>query len=272
MRLLFAAALLLAPADDLGSTLLFHASFDGKADADVGAGDRAVYHGPGTPLKDSKPGLPDSVEIVPGGGKYGDALRFTKKIKPVIYWKAERHVNWTAQEFQGTVSMWLQLDPEKDLEPGYCDPIQLTDKKWDDACLWLDFSKDEVPRLFRLGVFPNQTEWNPKKEKNAPRPEIIVQRHPFARGKWTHVAFTWEKFNGGREDAVARLYLDGALQGELKGKKTYAWDLSKAAIVLGMSYVGLYDDLAVFGRPLTAEEVVALGKLEGGVSSLYAKK
>jgi len=36
--------------------------------------------------------------------------------------------------------------------------------------------------------------------------------------------------------------------------------------------LGLYDDLAVFNRPLTEEEVVALGKLEAGVRSLHAKK
>jgi hypothetical protein len=275
MRVILAASILalVAPSEprtDLASALLFHAGFDGGARADFGAGDRSVYQGPGTPLKESTPGLPESVEIVKGGGKFGDALRFAKRIRPVIHYKAAKHVAWSEGDFQGTVSMWLQLDPEKDLEPGYCDPIQLTDKKWDDACLWLDFSKDETPRLFRLGVFPDTPEWNPKKEKNAPRPEIIVKRHPFARGRWTHVVFTWERFNGGRDDAVARLYLDGALQGELRGRKTYSWELSKAAIVLGMNYVGLYDDLAVFSRPLSPEEVVALGRLEGGVRPLHA--
>jgi hypothetical protein len=275
MRVLLIAFLLVGPADpqaDLASALLFHAGFDGGTDAAFGAGDRAIYQGLGTPLKESKPGLPETVEIVKGGGKFGDALRFAKKIRQVIHYKAEKHVAWTEQDFQGSVSLWLQLDPEKDLEPGFCDPIQLTDKKWDDACLWLDFSKDERPRLFRLGVFPNTAEWNPTKAKDAPRPEIVVKKHPFASGKWTHVCFTWERFNGGREDAVARLYLDGALQGELKGKRTYSWDLSKAAIVLGMNYVGLYDDLAVFGRALTADEVGALGKLEGGVRPLHAKR
>jgi hypothetical protein len=280
MRTLLAAAVLLVPTrapDELGKALLFHAGFDGKAEADFGSGDRALYHGLGTPLRDTKAGLPETVEIVKGAGKYGDALRFSKKIKPVVFYKAEGHVAWTAEDFQGTVSFWMQLDPEKDLEPGFCDPIQLTDKKWDDACFFVDFDKGGDPRLFRLGVFPNLKEWNPKGVKwdlfpEAERPWVVVKRHPFARGKWVHVCFTWERFNGGRDDAVARLYLDGALQGELKGKKTYGWDLSKAAIVLGMNYVGLFDDLAVFGRPLSAEEVVALGRLEGGVRRLHAEK
>lgn len=279
MRVLLAIAMLLTPSTqaDMEKALLFHAGFDGKADADFGAGDRAIYHGPGTPLKDSKPGLPDSVEIVKDGGKYGDALRFTKKIKPVLHYKAAQHVAWSEADFQGTVSFWMQLDPEKDLEPGYCDPIQLTDKKWDDSCFFIDFDKEGSPRQFRLGVFSNLKEWNPKGVKweqfpEAERPWIVVRRHPFARGKWTHVCFTWERFNGGRDDGVARLYLDGALQGELKGRKTFSWDLSKAAIVLGMSYVGLLDDLAVFNRPLDADEVAALGRLEGGVRSLHPKK
>jgi len=281
MRAIVTAILLLAsgPAapDDLGKSLLFHAGFDGTVDADFGAGDRALYHGLGTPLKDVKPGLPETVEIARGAGKFGDALRFPKKIKPIVFYKADRHVAWSEQDFQGTVSFWMQLDPEKDLEPGYCDPIQLTDKKWDDSCFFVDFDKDGSPRQFRLGVFSDHKEWNPKGLKwdqvpEAERPWVVVKRHPFGRGKWTHVCFTWERFNGGRADGVARLYLDGALQGEVKGRKTYSWDLSKAAIVLGMNYVGLYDDLAVFNRPLTAEEIGALGRLEGGIRALHARK
>jgi len=38
---------------------------------------------------------------------------------------------------------------------------------------------------------------------------------------------------------------------------------------LGLSYVGLYDDLALFDRALTSEEVAALHGLEGGVAELH---
>ena len=55
--------------------------------------------------------------------------------------------NWS-----GAVSFWLRLDPDTDLEAGYCDPLQNTPREWNDAAFWVDFSKDERPRHFRLGA------------------------------------------------------------------------------------------------------------------------
>jgi concanavalin A-like lectin/glucanase superfamily protein len=262
----------------LRGALTFHVGFDGGADAGFAPGDGHLYTASGPGLKDPKPGLTlEGVSIAKGQGRYGDALRFEKKPKGVLFYKAAKNVSWSGGDFNGTVSFWLSLDPERDLEPGYCDPIQLTDKKWDDACLFVDFSKDEVPRLFRLGAFPDAREWNPQGRKfetipDAERPMIVVKRHPFERGKWTHVAFTYKGFNTGREDAVARLYLNGELQGELSGKRTFSWDPSKAAIVIGVNYVGLYDDLAVFGRALGPEEIRELARLEGGVGPLVPQR
>lgn len=263
----------------LRQALTFHAGFDGKADAGFAPGDGQIYSAPaGNALKEAKPGLGlETVTLAHGQGRYGDALRFEKKSKGVVFFKADRNMSWSDGAFSGTVSFWLSLDPERDLEPGFCDPIQITDKKWDDACLWVDFSKDEVPRLFRLGVFPNLREWNPQGRKvdtipPEERPMVVVKRHPFERGKWTHVAFTFKGFNSGRDDAVARLYLNGELQGELAGKRTFTWDLSRAVIVLGVNYVGLYDELAIFNRALGPDEIRDLARLEGGVASLLPQR
>ena len=66
------------------------------------------------------------------------------------------------KDWSGTVSFWLRLDPDKDLEPGYADPIQITDKKWDDASFFVDFTKDDKPRHFRLGIYSDLKVWNPK--------------------------------------------------------------------------------------------------------------
>ena len=49
----------------------------------------------------------------------------------------------------------------------------------------------------------------------------------------------------------------------------FTWDMSLGAIRLGINYVGLYDELALFDRALTAEEVRMLYELPGGVASIH---
>jgi hypothetical protein len=84
------------------------------------------------------------------------------------------------------------------------------------------------------------------------------------------VAFTFENFNSGGEDGVATLYIDGQPQGSLRGRRqTFTWDPAKSAIMLGLSYVGLMDDLAIFDRALTAEEIKQLYALPQGVAALH---
>jgi hypothetical protein len=48
----------------------------------------------------------------------------------------------------------------------------------------------------------------------------------------------------------------------------FSWDPSKAAIMNGLSYIGDLDDLAIFDRSLTAEEVVQVFNLPEGVGKL----
>ena len=98
---------------------------------------------------------------------------------------------------------------------------------------------------------------------------VDVSRKAFASGRWTHVAVVFSGFNTGKDDGVATLYLDGKPEGSLSARRqTFTWDQERAAIWLGLSYIGLLDDLALFDRPLTAAEVSALAALEGGVASL----
>ena len=47
----------------------------------------------------------------------------------------------------------------------------------------------------------------------------------------------------------------------------FGWDLERAAIRLGVNYVGLFDDLSVFNRELSEPEVKALHQLKDGVKS-----
>ena len=43
--------------------------------------------------------------------------------------------------------------------------------------------------------------------------------------------------------------------------QTFTWDPAKTSIMLGLSYIGLWDELSIFDRALSAEEVAALNKM-----------
>ena len=60
------------------------------------------------------------------------------------------------------------------------------------------------------------------------------------------------------------------VSGEIGARtQTYTWDLDEALVMLGFSYTGWMDDLALFDRALGAEEVRSLGRLPHGVADLH---
>jgi hypothetical protein len=262
--------------ESIRKALTFHASFDGQPDADFALGDKRIYTASAFARTDGKPGLHRAdVTIVKGMGKYGDALRFGKKDKAIIYYMADKNMGYRPKDWSGTVSFWLRLDPDKDLEPGFADPIQITDKKWDDAAFFVDFTKDDKPRHFRLGIYSDLKVWNPKglnfdTMPTAAKPfsnEVVTP--PFGADKWTHVLFTFSGLNTGKPDASGKLYLDGKPAASIPNRTlTFTWEPSNAVIMLALSYIGLYDDLAIFNRALNDEEVAYLYALQGGVGSL----
>src|SRR5690606_15656736 len=90
-------------------------------------------------------------------------------------------------------------------------------------------------------------------------PLTTVADPPFSRDAWTHVVVTFDHFNTGLPDGTSAMYLNGQLAGEVGPREqTFTWDPKEATIVLGINYVGLFDELALFSRPLTANEVRAL--------------
>jgi hypothetical protein len=261
----------------LASALVFHAPFDGSVNARLAAGDPALYWAPTwNRRQEAQPGLPPSGETrhAAGAGRVGDALQFTRRGAPIVFFNGGANVPYAPRQWQGTASFWLHTDPQGELPPGFCDPIQLLGRAWNDAGMFVEFEKrpDSIP--FRLGAYADLDVWNPTKRRiqdipPAERPLLTVDQPPFAKGKWTHVAFTWESFNTGWPDGVARLYLDGQPQGALSGRQqTFTWDPSQSAVTLGLNYIGLLDELAMFNRALTAADVATLYRLEGGVAAL----
>jgi concanavalin A-like lectin/glucanase superfamily protein len=265
--------------DPLTTALTFHASFDHGVDADFAAGDPILRHAPSMKQRaEAKPGLPESgeVQVALDAGRFGHALRFTRKKSPMVFFRAAKNVAYRTNDWSGTVSFWLSVDPVGELEPGFCDPIQITPRAWNDAAFFVEFEKRTNDIPFRLGAYSDFNVWNPNKRKweeipFAEKPLATVPKPPFTRGKWTHVAFAFEHFNTGRDDGLARLYLDGALVATLGPRRqTFTWDEDQCLVMLGLSYIGLWDELAIFNRALTAQEVRQLHGLRNGVRDLGA--
>lgn len=194
----------------------------------------------------------------------------------MVFFKAAGNSGYKPAQWSGTVSFWLRLTPDEDLAPGYTDPIQITSKGWDKAAFFVEFTKDEKPREFRLGAYADFEVWNPdNRDWNSipfhEKPLVKVVNPPFQRDVWTHVAFTFENYNTGKPDGDTRLYLNGEMRGVLAPRRqTFTWDLEKAMIMLGLSYAGHWDELAIFNRALNEAEVAALFQLPKGIASLGA--
>ena len=128
----------------LSEALTFHASFDTGPDADFSAGDPTLYTAASYDEQDrATPGIGNpEIEIAGGVGRFGDALRFNARNQHAVFYRAEANVAYAADDWNGTVSFWLSLDPAVDLEPGFCDPIQITATAFNDAAIWVDFTRE----------------------------------------------------------------------------------------------------------------------------------
>ena len=264
-----------AARDSLRATLSFLATFDHGFDADYAHGDRLIYTAPSYSKLDAAVAdvvSPDIV-IAKGQGRYGDALQFRKKNTQAVFYRAAVSSGYRPRNWSGTVSFWLSLSPDTDLEPGYTDPLQITDKAYNNTAIWVDFTRDDKPRHFRLGVFGDSVAWAKGKsaaEQTAffDQRTVVVTQPPFARGQWTHVVIAFSRL-GSDSGATAKLYLNGKPAGTAEGiKEPFNMEAALATIRLGVNYTGLMDELTMFTRALTDAEVETLYQLEGGAGTL----
>jgi Concanavalin A-like lectin/glucanases superfamily len=259
-------------ASGLRDSMLFFAGFDASFDAVNGA-DTAIQTAESTARKTVRPGNHSAVvTLAKGQGRFGDALRFSAVSKNVLFFDGS-NVGYRRKNWSGSVSFWLKLDPDNGLAPGYCDPIQITDKTWNNSALWVDFDK-ELPRAFRLGVFPAFKTWNPSDTpwENFPvehRPMVSVAKPPFAADRWTHVAITFHNINAADNGkATVVLYLDAVPQGTMTRPLKFDCVQENMAVMLGLSYIGDFDELAIFDRALTQQQIKILHQLPNGVGGL----
>lgn len=261
--------------DSLRESLTFYASFDdGDADADYAQGDPTVFTAPSwTRRAEGTAGLPGDTLIAHVPGVHGDAIHFVNGSPSILYYQGRNNIVYEPQSWSGTISFWLNLDPEEELDPGFTDPLQISPNQWNDAALFVDFT-EENPRQFRFASFADYEVWNPDDlewDEIAvdDRPMVAVDDHPFERGEWTHVVMTFDRYNTGDTDGVLTSYLNGEPHGTLTGREqTFTWDLDETIIALGLNFVGRFDELSLYDRALEPEEVQALYELEGGMPSL----
>ncbi len=273
---LLLSAAITAPGEEektLREALTFHASFDSGFDADFSKGAKTCF------LKKSGELIPftgnEEARLAPGEGRFGGAAHFPKKGATRPQYSGVNVVNYNDQSWNASVSVWLRLTPDEDLEPGYCDPVQIVGDDSKKGFIFLEWSKDETPRFFRYAIRPLYHIWNPTDINWADipdekRPMVQVANAPFSRDKWTHAVFTLDNVNSKTGKASGSLYLNAELQGSIEGwDLTFGWDPAQVALVLGAAYVGHQDDLAVFNKPLTPAEVKTLHQLPNGVRGLY---
>ena len=251
--------------------LIFYAPFDGSMNAKVFDKEASIFTADSTGRKTIEKGNScPGVSIAKDEGVSGDCLRFASKTKKLLMYKAALAKGLAPKkDWQGTVSLWLKIDP-KNLEKGYVDPIQITQNSWDDGSFFVDFDNIS-PRTFRLGAFADKKHWNPKntKWKDVPedkRPMITIKELPFAADRWTHVAFTFRDLNSTKgKNGIATLYLNGKNVGQLKRDFKYTWQSTKEnpkakipIIMLGVGYNGDLDELKIYKRALSDSEVMKI--------------
>ena len=264
----------------LSNALTFHASFNHGPDADFGNGDKKIYTGDfkGTRQQNEMPtttglGSPPLM-LAKGKGKHGDALAFAKDNSHVVFYKLEKNIQYSERDFKGSASLWMSLDPNE-IPDQYCDPMQLTDKYYASDAIWIDITKNDVPPDLRLGVLGDERVWDVNKRQGAAEEFfwhlLKISNPPFEKGKWTHIVATWEL--NGSDTGRAKLYFNGEYAGQSGPvREPFLWDTSKVTMRLGTgNYIGLMDDISLFNKALTADEIRILYNLKNGVAELHLK-
>ncbi len=261
----------------LGAALVHHVSFDKAFAADFSRGDSTLYQFTTRPqrLAMNVPAVAgDTLQLAPGEGRFGGALHRPKAGPVRLFYRGAGLIDSEGPSLSGSVSVWLKTTPDQDLPAAFCDPIMIISDDHRQGFLFVEWSRDHSPKEFRYAVVPPSERWNPQDKpwEEVPaieRPMIQLKHRPFSRDRWTHVAFTFDRINEGRA-ATARLYIDGVLEGTIAGwDLTFSWNPAQVILAVGWSYVGMMDDLAVFNRALTSEEVRRLTELPGGIGSLH---
>ncbi len=252
-----------AAADALSDAVTLYASFDEEVKADVGGGDLQLHTRVDHPTEKGRyvfeRGYPPLVfQVAKDKGVTGGALECIDVLerRGRIYFPGRGNIAFRNGGWGGAVSIWLNTDPSESLKTPFCDPVQITAKSAHDGGIWIDFP-DTKPRDMRMGIFRGLDEGEKPLEESDPQASIVRMKNvAFQAGQWHHVVLSWDNFDTGRPDARAELFVDGERIGGWQGREiAMKWDIDKVGIYVAVNFIGLFDEFAVFNRPLTEAEV-----------------
>ena len=263
------------PLETFKNSLTFYSSFDLGPSANFAKGDKNMWTANSRKeVAKATGGMTNLDHQIGQPGQSGAGhLKFGKKTnKKVIFYKSKGNVPGAETNWTGTISFWLKVDPVNDLAPGFTDPIQITDVNYDDASIWVDFTK-ENPRDFRLGVFGDKAVWT-KDTLATPKDTIMEKRFvrvkelPFSSEKWTHVLITYQAL--GTPQSNSSLYLDGEKIGAIEGiADSFTWEVANSNIYLGLNFIGAMDELSIYNIAFTDDQVKSFYQLDNGVKSIF---
>ncbi len=263
-------------AENLRESLTFFASYEESFSADFSLGDPNLYLTPSwndrTENFEIFTDQEDFFQIHQGEGRYGNALWVDNSNRPVLFYRGEGNMAYSTRNWNGTVSFWMRVSPE-DIPEGHSDPVQITASSWNDGAFFVDFTRVD-PRSFRFASFADRSVWDPDERDWDEVPEeerlwFYVEKPPFHRDEWSHIAIVFRDYNTHQANGRMNGYINGKKTGTLDGpEQTFTWDLNELGIWVDYNFHGYLDELAIFDRDLSDEEIYQLYSLENGIRGI----
>lgn len=207
------------------------------------------------------------------GGNPDGYLQFNTGSGALSYSAKDNFPYQANQAWSGSIAFWLNTNTsafETDYpEPFHIGKLMAGDFPWDDAVIFIDFKKSE--NALRFGCYPNKTQ---EITDQMVADRVISVPANWKSGEWHHVAITWTNFNSGKSDATWALYIDGDKKGQ-KGpiSQQVTWDMSKQVVRFNhYKFPGVIDEIGIFSKALTDDEVKYLTNPKQPLNKLFYKK
>ena len=248
--------------DFIKQHICLYASFDRGLDADFSRGSAAPNHQPSVARHQSS------------GGRHGGALALSAAeygwAEDEFTFPAAGNFPYSAETFSGTVSLWLNGDPDEDLSTEVpVDPFHIS-RSAADGSFYLDLTRPNddrygSPRKLRFGIYND----SPANDRFIGGQLIVVGELDWKRGEWHHVVATWRNANSGAEDGAAEVYIDGVRRGWMSGyAHRVTWAIEEMTIGLGQRYEGLIDEVLILDAAVDSARVGELCGLASPVGDI----